>query len=235
MFIVFFAAILPAIVLIVHIYNRDKWQKEPPRQLFKAFVYGVGSAMIVLLLPAFGLVSSNPGTDISAQIGNAFRTAAIPEEMAKLFMLWLFLRKCKEFDEHMDAVVYAVCVGMGFAATENILYLFSNLNHWLSTGIMRALISVPAHYFFAIIMGYYYSLAHFRIGKSKTIDALSALLIPIIAHGIFDALLFVSAMNESLAGVLTIVFIIGFFFLRKYASSRIDRILESDRIYITRL
>lgn len=235
MFIVFFAAILPAIVLIVHIYNRDKWQKEPPRQLFKAFVYGVGSAMIVLLLPAFGLVSSTPGTDISAQIGNAFRTAAIPEEMAKLFMLWLFLRKCKEFDEHMDAVVYAVCVGMGFAATENILYLFSNLNHWLSTGIMRALISVPAHYFFAIIMGYYYSLAHFRIGKSKTIDALSALLIPIIAHGIFDALLFVSAMNESLAGVLTIVFIIGFFFLRKYASSRIDRILESDRIYITRL
>ena len=235
MFIVFFAAILPAIVLIVHIYNRDKWQKEPPRQLFKAFVYGVGSAMIVLLLPAFGLVSSTPGTDISAQIGNAFRTAAIPEEMAKLFMLWLFLRKCKEFDEHMDAVVYAVCVGMGFAATENILYLFSNLNHWLSTGIMRAFISVPAHYFFAIIMGYYYSLAHFRIGKSKTLDALSALLIPIIAHGIFDALLFVSAMNESLAGVLTFVFIIGFFFLRKYASSKIDRILESDRIYITRL
>ena len=235
MFIVFFAAILPAIVLIVHIYNRDKWQKEPPRQLFKAFVYGVGSAMIVLLLPAFGLVASTPGTDISAQIGNAFRTAAIPEEMAKLFMLWLFLRKCKEFDEHMDAVVYAVCVGMGFAATENILYLFSNLNHWLSTGIMRALISVPAHYFFAIIMGYYYSLAHFRIGKSRTLDALSALLIPVIAHGIFDALLFVSAMNEGLAGVLTLVFIIGFFFLRKYASSRIDRILESDRIYITRL
>ena len=66
-------------------------------------------------------------------------------------------------------------------------------------------------------------------------DALSALLIPIIAHGIFDALLFVSAMNESLAGVLTLVFIIGFFFLRKYASSRIDRILESDRIYITRI
>ena len=235
MFIVFIAAILPAIVLIVHIYNRDKWQKEPPKQLFKAFVYGVGSAMIVLLLPAFGLVSSTPGTDISAQIGNAFRTAAIPEEMAKLFMLWLFLRKCKEFDEHMDAVVYAVCVGMGFAATENILYLFSNLNHWLSTGIMRALISVPAHYFFAIIMGYYYSLAHFRIGKNRTVDALSALLVPVVAHGIFDALLFVSAMSESLAGILTLVFIIGFFFLRKYASSRVDRILESDRIYITRL
>ena len=235
MFIVFIAAILPAIVLIVHIYNRDKWQKEPPRQLFKAFVYGVGSAMIVLLLPAFGMVSANPGTSISAQIGNAFSTAAIPEEMAKLFMLWLFLRKCKEFDEHMDAIVYAVCVGMGFAATENILYLFSNLNNWLATGVMRALISVPAHFFFAIIMGYYYSLAHFRIGKNRTLDALSALLIPVLAHGIFDALLFVAAMNEGMSGILTLVFLIGFFFLRKYASSRVNRILESDRVYITRL
>ena len=235
MFIVFIAAILPAIVLIVHIYNRDKWQKEPPRQLFKAFVYGVGSAMIVLLLPAFGMVATSPGTDISAQIGNAFSSAAVPEELAKLFMLWLFLRKCKEFDEHMDAIVYSVCVGMGFAATENILYLFSNIDHWVATGIMRALISVPAHYFFAILMGYYYSLAHFRIGKNKTVDAIFALLIPVIAHGIFDAMLFVAAMNEGMAGILTLVFLIGFFFLRKYASSRIDKIIESDRIYITRL
>ena len=235
MFIVFIAAILPAIVLIVHIYNRDKWQKEPPRQLFKAFVYGVGSAMIVLLLPAFGMVATTPGTDISAQIGNAFSSAAVPEELAKLFMLWLFLRKCREFDEHMDAIVYSVCVGMGFAATENILYLFSNIDKWVATGIMRALISVPAHYFFAILMGYYYSLAHFRIGKNKTVDAVFALLVPVLAHGIFDALLFVAAMNEGMAGILTVVFLIGFFFLRKYASSRIDKILESDRIYITRL
>lgn len=235
MLIVLIAAILPAIVLIVHIYNRDKWQKEPPRQLFKAFVYGVGSAFIVLLLPAFGLVSQNPGTEISAQIGNAFRTAAIPEELAKLFMLWLFLRKCKEFDEHMDAIVYAVCVGMGFAATENILYLFSNLQSWVATGIMRALISVPAHYFFAIIMGYYYSLAHFRIGRHRAVDAVLALLLPVLAHGIFDGILFVSAMSQELAGVLTLVFIVGFFFLRKFASSRIDKILETDRIYITRL
>lgn len=235
MLLVLIAAVLPAIVLIIHIYNRDKWQKEPPRQLFKAFVYGVASAMIVLLLPAFGLVSEVPGTEISAQIGKAFRTAAIPEEMAKLFMLWLFLRKCKEFDEHMDAIVYAVCVGMGFAATENILYLFSNLQSWVSTGIMRALISVPAHFFFAIIMGYYYSLAHFRLGKSRIMDAIFTLLIPVIAHGIFDALLFISAMSQELAGVLTLVFIIGFFFLRKFASSRVDKILETDRIYITRV
>ena len=34
MLLVLIAAVLPAIVLIIHIYKRDKWQKEPPRQLF---------------------------------------------------------------------------------------------------------------------------------------------------------------------------------------------------------
>ena len=56
-----------------------------------------------------------------------------------------------------------------------------------------------------------------------------------LAHGIFDGLLFVSAMSQELAGILTLVFLVGFFFLRKFASSRVDRILETDRIYITRI
>ena len=33
MLLVLIAAVLPAIVLIIHIYKRDKWQKEPLRQM----------------------------------------------------------------------------------------------------------------------------------------------------------------------------------------------------------
>ena len=47
-------------------------------------------------------------------VGDAFLLAAIPEEVAKLFMLWLLLRKNPFFDEHFDGIVYAVCVGLGF-------------------------------------------------------------------------------------------------------------------------
>ena len=52
-------------------------------------------------------------------VGDAFFLAAIPEEVAKLFMLWLLLRKNPFFDEHFDGIVYAVCVGLGFAGFEN--------------------------------------------------------------------------------------------------------------------
>lgn len=54
----------------------------------------------------------------------SFFGAAILEESAKLFMLWLLLRKNKYFGERVDGIVYAVCVSLGFAALENVMYLF---------------------------------------------------------------------------------------------------------------
>lgn len=55
------------------------------------------------------------GLDIDAQtysfpletVADAFLLAAIPEEFAKLFMLWLLLRKNPFFDERFDGIVYA--------------------------------------------------------------------------------------------------------------------------------
>lgn len=225
---IIFAAVLPAAVLMYYIWKKDKYQQEPPRQMLKGFLYGVGSALLVLILPAFGLVDEISTTSISAQIGSAFRSAAIPEETAKLLMLWLLLRRNPYFDEHMDGIVYAVCVGMGFAATENILYLFSYMDSWMSVGIMRALISVPGHFFFAVIMGYYYSLAHFRTGKNRTRDTVFCLLMPVLAHGVFDAILFVANMSEALSLVLTLLFILAFNYMRKFAQSRISLLLQRD-------
>lgn len=56
---------------------------------------------------------------IKKAITDSLLFAAIPEELAKLFMLWLLLRKNPFFDEHFDGIVYAVCIGLGFAALEN--------------------------------------------------------------------------------------------------------------------
>ena len=90
----------------------------------------------------------------------AFVVAALPEESFKLLALWLVLRKNPFFDEHFDGIVYAVCVELGFAAVENIFYVFSE-EEWVTVAISRALLAVPGHYAFAILMGYYYSVYHF--------------------------------------------------------------------------
>ena len=221
------AAILPALVLIYFIYRRDNRNPEPVGQLLKAFGYGILSAGIVSL---FGGIIDFLITlfyiPIVSEIYIAFVGAAIPEEAAKLFMLWLFLRKNKYFDEYMDGIVYAVCVSMGFAALENIMYLGSS-EYWVPVGITRALISVPGHAGFAVLMGYYYSLIRFRPFGTNVNKAM-VYLAPVISHGIFDAILMVSDIIPPLSFALSMAFFYFFFKLQKRCSNRIAELVVRD-------
>lgn len=227
---ILFVALLPVAVLIYYIYRKDKYQQEPPGEMLRAFCYGVGAAFLSLLfttpLSSFG-VEPVVGQSMFSAISKAFYMAAIPEETAKLIMLWLFLRRCKYFDEHMDGIVYAVCVSMGFAAIENVLYLLGNVEDFISLGISRGLFSIPGHFFFGVLMGYYYSLAKF-CKKDNSKYLVLTLLVPILGHGCFDALLFVGMVAPSLSFVLTIVFLFFCDNLRRHCSKKIEEHLKRD-------
>ena len=234
-FLVILAALAPVAWLLWTIYRKDSAQPEPTKWLVKAFVYGIGSVFLSLAIsmPTSMVLGMNIDNQVygsfAEAVGDAFFLAAIPEEVAKLFMLWLLLRKNPFFDEHFDGIVYAVCVGLGFAAFENICYLIGGIEDgsWLGISVSRALFSVPAHYFFAILMGYYYSIYHFGIDRSiKT--KLMVLVAPILAHGIFESLLFCMRVDEALSGVLMILFIIFFTKLRKRAKMRVDVLSKRD-------
>ena len=163
--IIIFCGILPAILLVFYIYLRDRYQREPLGQILKAVFYGVISAGIAIVLESslksIGMLIDQPATWIGA-LWNAFVGAAMPEEATKLLMLWLLLRRNKYFDERFDGIVYACCIGMGFAGTENVLYLFGNIENWQSVAVSRAIFAVPGHFMFAVAMGYFYSKIHFR-------------------------------------------------------------------------
>lgn len=232
-YLVILTALAPVAWQLWTIYRKDSAQPEPTKWLVKAFIFGVLSVFLsfVVSIPTSMVL----GMDISKQtyssfleaIMDSFLLAAIPEELAKLFMLWLLLRKNPFFDEHFDGIVYAVCVGLGFAALENVFYLLDGIEDWLwiSTGVVRALISVPAHYFFAILMGYYYSIYHFGIDRSLKAKVM-VLVAPILAHGIFDAILFCMLIDESLSGLLMILFIVFFTKLKKKAKERISELVK---------
>ena len=162
-------------------------------------------------------------TALSVAFKQAFFSAALPEEGAKLLMLWLLLRHNPYFDERFDGIVYAVCVGMGFAAVENVLYLFSNYDSWLSVGIVRALFAVPGHFFDAVIMGYYYSHYHFGTRRNPATKAL-ILAAPVVAHGIYDGILFSYDIDDGVAVVALILFLIFFNRLKKTGRRLIDEL-----------
>jgi len=157
------AALLPAILLWLYIWKKDT-QKEPTSRLIKAVLWGVAIIIPVAIMESgIETVLFGEGGKLTSLFGTttmAFIVAALPEETFKLFALWMVLRKNPYFDEHFDGIVYAVCVGLGFAAFENIMYVFGE-EDWFSTAIVRALLAVPGHYAFAILMGYYYSVYHF--------------------------------------------------------------------------
>ena len=144
-------------------------------------------------------------------------------------MLWLLLRKNPHFDERFDGIVYAVCVGMGFAGIENVMYLIGGLEDgsWIGVGIARALFSVPAHFLFAVLMGYYYSIYHFGIDQS-TKTKVMILAAPIIAHGIYNGILMSIQIDESLAGLCMILFLWFFNKLKKRGKEKINSLISDN-------
>lgn len=221
------AALAPVAVLLWQILRRDAANPEPPRMLAKAFLYGmISTAVTFVLLPfteALGDLIVLNDTALSVAFKQAFFSAALPEEGAKLLMLWLLLRNNPYFDERFDGIVYAVCVGMGFAAVENVLYLFNNYDSWLSVGIARALFAVPGHFFDAVIMGYYYSHYHFGTRRNPATKAL-ILAAPVVAHGIYDGILFSYSIDDGVAVVALILFLVFFNRLKKTGRRLIDEL-----------
>ena len=224
MFMFLLAALLPACVLFWYVYTRDI-TPEPKNVVMKGFLYGViatfASTLISGPLMALGLYTNEPAT-FWGSVMTAFFGAAIPEETAKLFMLWLLLRKCKDFDERYDGIVYATAVGLGFASFENIMYLASSGFGFFQVAISRAFLAVPGHFAFAVIMGYYYSIRHFswKPGEKKA-AGVKMWLYPVLLHGVYDTICFVSGISENGSLLLTFVLLFFCFRLFKYTRNKI--------------
>lgn len=226
MYLPLLSALIPAIVLLVYIYWQDRQSPEPVWQLIKATLLGVLSIPLSLCisspLQAIGIVPEEMFTFGDA-IRVAFLGAALPEELAKLFILWLILRKNRFFDERMDGIVYAVCVSLGFAGLENVLYVIGDAD-WMGVALSRAIFAVPGHFCYGVLMGYFYSLAHFCPSKRPYYISM-AIIAPIILHGIYDAILFIVrvTISEWLSVILMLIFTLFCFYLWKTASKAIKK------------
>lgn len=209
-------AILPVLVIGTYVNRKDR-NKEPTAILVKLFVFGVLSCFVVfyvsyILGNIFPVLSANStkSTFIELLI-YTFIGVALVEEGSKLLMVYSIGYKNKEFDEIYDIIIYAVFVALGFAAFENILYVFGNdtIAGSIKTGVLRAVLSVPGHACDGLFMGYYLSLAKIsELQNQKEMSKkylLKSLLIPTILHGTYD---FCLLINNVLFLLVFLVFVI---------------------------
>ena len=211
-------SLLPAAALCAYVYRKDRVDKEPPALLAKLFFLGV-----VICFPAihieslldfviegfFSLFGVSYGEDVYLDtptfyayqfVGNLFGVALV-EEGLKWLVLFFVTRNNKNFNSFFDGIIYSVFVSLGFAAYENVQYVFS---FGFSTAVMRALTAVPGHMFFAVIMGLQYSRWHALTNARNVEKAIRAgnpsfrpvidpkpklalsIVLPVLFHGAYD-------------------------------------------------
>ena len=200
-------SVAPAVLLMFFVYSQDKYQKEPIKSLLKAFFGGTLSVVFTFIIVtiieySIGLIPYLNETVFY----DSFITAGIPEELCKFLVFMIFVWRDKNFDEYFDGIVYAAFISLGFAMVENIMYVLPN---GLGVGVMRALLSVPAHFLFGVILGYFMSLAKFKKDK-RGLYIFLGLLIAMTAHGLFDwMLMFSQRIGDFLSAIIYLFFIGG--------------------------
>ncbi len=188
-----FFGFVPMFLFAAFVNWLDRYEKEPKLLLGAAFVWGMvvaaGGAFIVNTL--FGVVLYGlTGSQGAAEFGTTSIIAPIVEEALKgLAVLIIFLLFRNEFDSILDGIVYAAIAAMGFAAVENVLYIYRNgyleggwAGFWTLV-IVRVLVVGPMHPFFTAFTGIGVAVA--RLSRSmllKVIAIPAGYAVAVLAH-----------------------------------------------------
>lgn len=208
----FLLAIVPVFIIILYIYIKDKYEKEPIRLLVYNFLLGAIVSVIITTLLYILIDIPLPLTNqdsISEQFIKAFFVVGLSEEFSKYIIIRYYSQPNEEYNEPFDGIVYAVMVSMGFAATENIMYV---LQGGMEVAIVRAFTAVPAHATFAILMGYFMGKAKFS--KNRIVLNLTGLFLAVLFHGAYDFFLFIDFVPGIWIGAFLSLFI-GILLARK--------------------
>ena len=200
------AAFVPAIVWMALLRNTGRHGREPVRRVVQAFLWGAVVGVIVaiilsllviaLLLPRIGPAYeflgdrgfSDPITLITVCL-----VAPFVEEFAKALGV---LRVRKFIDEPEDGLVYGGSAGLGFAATENVLYGLVLLSESLEASLLlvaiRSVSSALLHATATASTGY--GLARAKVWGGT---AIPFFLLAVLLHGSFN---FLASVGEQLSG-----------------------------------
>lgn len=120
----FVMAFLPPVIYVIWIRNTEKFEREKWTPIFICFIWGatvsVMAAVVLELILHYSLVTSinDPNT---FELISVIIIAPFVEELTKPLALRLKSVK-KEIDEFEDGLIYGAVAGLGFSATENLLY-----------------------------------------------------------------------------------------------------------------
>jgi RsiW-degrading membrane proteinase PrsW (M82 family) len=173
----------------------DRYEPEPRTLLAAALLWGcfVATAAALVLQGVGGFVLAITDRQSLGLV------APVTEEACKgLFLILMLWWRRAELDGVLDGIVYAGMVGIGFAFTENILYLAAAYNGTDGTGpggtealtatfVVRCLISPFAHPLFTTFLGIGVGIAvNARTGAARIFWPLAGYAVGVTAHATWN-------------------------------------------------
>jgi RsiW-degrading membrane proteinase PrsW (M82 family) len=199
-----FFGFAPMFVFAWLVYQLDRYEKEPGRLLGGVFLWGAvvaaGSAFLINTLLGLEIYLFT-GSESATNLTTASIVAPVVEESLKgfavLIVFWVFRQ---EFDSLLDGILYAAITALGFAATENTFYIYTQgylvngLPGILYMTFVRVVLVGWQHPFYTAFTGI--GLAIARLNRS----ALVKFSAPILG---WSAAIFTHSLHNTLANLLS--------------------------------
>lgn len=185
-------AAVPVFVVVPSLLWLDRFEAEPTALLMFAFGWGAAVATLIAILVNSTSVAvlKASGGDITAA---AVVIAPFVEETCKgLAVLLVFLYRRREFDGIVDGIVYAGMAGIGFAFTENVLYLGraladAGVDGLAVTFVLRCVFGPFAHPLFTMATGVGLGVAATtRRGWVRVVVPVFGWLVAVTLHGLWN-------------------------------------------------
>ena len=185
-------AFLPPIIYAIWIRNIERYNREKWKPIILCFLWGatiaiVASIILELILDISLAISFEDGNILG--LVTAIIIAPFAEELTKPIALRTKTVK-KELDELEDGLIYGAVAGLGFSATENLLYgwcfLSEGLFVFLVLIIIRSFGGCLLHASATALTGYGYGKTIIR-GKS-ILRVLPFFILAILVHTFYNFL-----------------------------------------------
>ncbi len=202
-------AIIPSILWLAFFLREDR-RPEPKGMILKVFILGMISTVPVIILSlAVAMTMKTMGVPsyLVTLIGVIF-IAAVTEEVFKYLVVRLSVLESPHCDEPSDLMIYAITAALGFAAMENVLFLFPGrealfeatpifyLRELITGSIIRFVSGTFLHALVSGVMGYFLALSIMHTRYRKRL-VLTGLTIAILLHGLYNFSIMASEDNGS--------------------------------------
>lgn len=182
--------LFPSLIWLFFYLKKDA-HPEPKGMIIKIFLFGMiaaAAAAAIEIIFSKLLFSSAP-----LSVYN-FLFIALVEELSKFLVIKFKVMKSSELDEPVDIMLYMIIAALGFAALENLLYIFPIFGVKMSIfeagaiSLFRFLGATFLHALCSATIGFFLAYAIFK-QKYKHLLILLGFFTAVFLHGIFNLLI----------------------------------------------